>query len=215
MIYLFCNKISQYVHLIILYIIFILLKWNMGFEKVSPKTVFRKTFVLESYALNLCDVYTHLYSMSESSNGNILHVTGPLWGESTSHQWLSHHKAQWCWALMFSSICAWAKQLSKQLRRWCLEMPLHSLWCHCNVLKLLHGIGVSSVISWTTAALLWNGLSRTNVSHILIKIWTFQLRKCIWNYSLQNVDLYASLSVSRWHFYIHILCCCTLWTYKR
>ena len=31
--------------------------------------------------------------MMVSSNGNIFHVTGPLWGESTSHWWIPHTKA--------------------------------------------------------------------------------------------------------------------------
>ena len=29
------------------------------------------------------------------------------------------------------------KQLSKQSKHWWFEMPLHSLWCHCNVLRHL------------------------------------------------------------------------------
>ena len=31
--------------------------------------------------------------MMMSSNGNILHVTGPLWGESTGDQWIPLIKA--------------------------------------------------------------------------------------------------------------------------
>ena len=41
-----------------------------------------------------------------SSNGNIFRVTGPLWGESTSHPWIPLIKASdaelWCFL-----ICAW------------------------------------------------------------------------------------------------------------
>ena len=40
--------------------------------------------------------------MMTSSNGNIFSVTGPLcWPVN------SHHKGQWCGALMFSLICVW------------------------------------------------------------------------------------------------------------
>ena len=38
--------------------------------------------------------------MMMSSNGNIFHVTGPLWGESTGHRWIPLTKASdaelWC-----------------------------------------------------------------------------------------------------------------------
>ena len=38
--------------------------------------------------------------MMTSSNGNIFHITGPLWGESTGHQWIPLTKASdtefWC-----------------------------------------------------------------------------------------------------------------------
>ena len=41
------------------------------------------------------------------SNGNIFRVTILLWGESTGHRWIPHHKTQWRGALMISLICAW------------------------------------------------------------------------------------------------------------
>ena len=46
----------------------------------------------------------------------------------------SHHKGQWCGALMIFFICALNKWLSKQLWGWWFETPSHSLWPHCNVL---------------------------------------------------------------------------------
>ena len=43
---------------------------------------------------------TMIYNMMPSSNGNIFRVTGPLWGESTGHQWIPLTKASdmelWC-----------------------------------------------------------------------------------------------------------------------
>ena len=39
-------------------------------------------------------------SMMTLSNGNIFHITGPLWGESTGHWWIPLTKASdtefWC-----------------------------------------------------------------------------------------------------------------------
>ena len=48
------------------------------------------------------------------------------------HQWPMDfpQQCQWHGAMMFS-LC----DLSKQLRCWWFEMPLSSLWCHCNVKK--------------------------------------------------------------------------------
>ena len=50
------------------------------------------------------------------------------------HRWPvnSPHKAQGCWALMFSLICALNTQLSKQSWGWWFEMPKRSLWRHSN-----------------------------------------------------------------------------------
>ena len=41
------------------------------------------------------------------SNGNIFHVTGPLWGESPGNPLDCPHKGQWRGALMFSLVGAW------------------------------------------------------------------------------------------------------------
>ena len=48
-----------------------------------------------------------ILSIMTSSNGSIFRVTGPFWGKSTGHRWISLHKGQWRGALMFSLICAW------------------------------------------------------------------------------------------------------------
>ena len=44
-----------------------------------------------------------------SSNKIIFRVTGPFWGESTSHRQIPQrlHKSQWREIFMFSLICAW------------------------------------------------------------------------------------------------------------
>ena len=66
-----------------------------------------------------------------SSNGNIFRVTCPLWGESTSHRWITLTKAskgQWRGALMFFVYLCRNKRLSKQPgRRWS-ETPSRPLW---------------------------------------------------------------------------------------
>ena len=70
--------------------------------------------------------------MMTSSNGNIIHVAGLLWGEFTGHRWIPLTKASdtelWCflWSAPLN------RRLSKQSWGWWFEMPLHSLWRHCN-----------------------------------------------------------------------------------
>ena len=44
----------------------------------------------------------------------------------------SPHKGHWRGALMFSSICALNKRLSKQSWGWWFEISSRSLWRHCN-----------------------------------------------------------------------------------
>ena len=67
---------------------------------------------------------------SSKWNGNIFHVTGPSWGESTGHQWIPH-KDQWRGALMFSLICAWINGWANNQDAG--ETQSRSLWCHCYV----------------------------------------------------------------------------------
>ena len=37
---------------------------------------------------------TNVKAMMTSSNENMFHVAGPLWGESTGHRWIPQHKGQ-------------------------------------------------------------------------------------------------------------------------
>ena len=74
------------------------------------------------------------------SNGNIFHVTGPLWGESPGH---SPHKGQWCRALMFSLICAWANSWVNnrdtsyfRSHHANYDVPVMSWWKFCDVIQI-------------------------------------------------------------------------------
>ena len=67
----------------------------------------------------------HDKCMMTSSNGNIFHVTGHLWGEFTGHRWIP---------LRLN------KQLNKQSWGWWYEMPSHSLWRHCNGLTYINKV---------------------------------------------------------------------------
>ena len=67
-----------------------------------------------------------------SSNGNIFHVTGHLWGEFTGHQWIPHTRpVTWSFDGFFD--LRLNKWLSKQL--W--GSRLLSLWHHCNDFALI------------------------------------------------------------------------------
>ena len=64
-----------------------------------------------------------------SSNGNIFHITGPLWGEFTGRRWIPLAKASdaelWCLN----------KRFSKQSRRRRFDTPPRLLWRHSNESK--------------------------------------------------------------------------------
>ena len=70
--------------------------------------------------------------MITSSNGNIFHGTGPLWGESNGHRWIPLTKANDVDFLCFFFDLRLNKWLSKQSRHWWFETPLCSLWHHWN-----------------------------------------------------------------------------------
>ena len=68
-------------------------------------------------------------SMMTSSNRNIFHITGPLWGESTGHIWIPLTKASDVELCYFLSA---PEQTVEQTRRRWFGTPLRSLWRHCN-----------------------------------------------------------------------------------
>ena len=70
-------------------------------------------------------------SMMTSSNGNIFHVTGPLWGNSPV---TGEFPSQWPVTQSFDvffDLCL-NKCLSKQLWGWWFETPSDTLWRHYN-----------------------------------------------------------------------------------
>ena len=99
-----------------------------------------------------------------SSNGNIFHVIGPLWGESTGDQFPSQRPVAWSFNVFFD--LRQNKQLSKESRcRW-FEMPSHLLWRHCNDWFITTGDNEGSV---------WCGL------HILYSLQVNVSETCSWN----------------------------------
>ena len=75
--------------------------------------------------------------MMTTSNGNIFHVTGPLWGEFTGpgefpSQWPVRQSFD-----VFFDLCL-NKRLSKQLKHQWFKMLSCSLWCHCNLKKSVY-----------------------------------------------------------------------------
>ena len=58
----------------------------------------------------------------KSSNGNIFRFTGPLWGESTDHQWIPSQRPE-MWGLGDFFDLHLNERLSNQSRRRWFEMP--------------------------------------------------------------------------------------------
>ena len=58
------------------------------------------------------------HNMMTSSYGNIFHVTGPLWGESTGHRWIPLTKASDVDVDVFSDLC---------LNKWLSEQTIETL----------------------------------------------------------------------------------------
>ena len=74
------------------------------------------------------------YTMT-SSNGNIFHVTGYLWGNSpVTGEFPSQRPVTRSFDVFFDLHLN--KQLSKQSWGWWFEMPSHPLCCHCNDILL-------------------------------------------------------------------------------
>ena len=72
-----------------------------------------------------------VHHMMTSWHGNALHITGPLWGESTGHRWIPLTKGQWCG---FSLMLGWkaVEQIVELLVIWDAMKPM---WRHGDELR--------------------------------------------------------------------------------
>ena len=96
-------------------------------------------FKMSSGLASMCQ---NTSSMKTSSNENIFRITGPLWGESTGHRWITLTKASdavlWCylWCLPEQTV----EQTIETPEIWDAMM---SIWRHCNGLygmNLVHEV---------------------------------------------------------------------------
>ena len=80
--------------------------------------------------------------MMTSSNGNIFHVTGPLYWEYTGHRWITRTRpvTRSFDVFFYLHLNKW---LSKQSWGWWFETPLCSLWRFCNVSYLCSDLSES------------------------------------------------------------------------
>ena len=68
-------------------------------------------------------------NMITTSNGNIFRVTGPLWGESTSHRWIPLTKASELWCFLWSAPEQTVEQTIERQVIWDVIAPIMtSLW---------------------------------------------------------------------------------------
>ena len=120
-------------HTKILHLLQKTLEYKITFWKNIPSFFSVKSCPKSKWSFVLWNtVLSHVQSFNvimTSSNGNIFHITGPLWGESTGHGWIPFTKAsdaELC-------CCLWSapKQTVAQAIEW-FEMPSRSLWSHCN-----------------------------------------------------------------------------------
>ena len=109
------------------------------------QTAFKKVWEVSkpSVSMLLMESFSHInivVYMVTTSKGNIFHVVGPLWGESTDHR---IHKKTVTRSFDVVFDLRLGKWLSKQSRRRRFESPSHSLWRHRNVNSALEGSGGS------------------------------------------------------------------------
>ena len=123
----------------------------------------------------------NLWVMMASSNGNIFRDTGPLVGESTGHGWISPHKGQWLWALMFSLICIWTNGWTNS---WDAG-DFRRYRAHYDVTEMVNG-------AWEIWMQFWMGNFQANSSNWKIErnlnVGTRRLRPSRWNLRFLRAD---------------------------
>ena len=96
---------------------------NKGWD--CPRLDFDMTLCVELMSNPGSKVFVISDSMMMSSNGNIFHITGPLYGEFPSQR-----PVMWSFDVFFD--LRLNKRLSKQSRRQWFETPSCSSWCNSN-----------------------------------------------------------------------------------
>ena len=74
-------------------------------------------------------------NMMTSWHGNALHITGPLWGESTGHQWIPLTKGQQCGSLIFHCHPVQAIEQTVELPMVSDASTLIWQWLYCNKME--------------------------------------------------------------------------------
>ena len=93
-------------------------RWNFYVDICTPPTALRQSWAPHTFGQR-----TSFWHIVTSSNGNIICVTDPLWGESTP---LTKASDAELWYFV------WSAPVSKQSKyRW-FETPSGSLWRRCN-----------------------------------------------------------------------------------
>ena len=102
------------------------------------------------------------HHMMTSLNGDIFHVTGPLCGEFSGHQWIPLTRpVTWSFDISFD-LCLY-KLPSKQSRRLWFYKPSCSLWRrHCN--------GNMTGLANTLSPEIWRQLNCLSYFHVFISI---------------------------------------------
>ena len=124
--------------------------------------------------------------MMTSSNGNILHPTGPLCGESMGQQWIPLIKANdtevWCFCIFF--ICAWTNG-------WANNKKICDLRCHSthhDVTVVIVITMFNSLLRQTTkqmskfcmTGLLWAESTVDSHSYKPVMLYVFHFRMASW-----------------------------------
>ena len=116
----------------------------------------------------------------------------------------SPHKGQWCETLVFSLICAWKKQLSKQSRRFWFETPSRPLLSGVPDFfdrnKILSGYDLSII----------KCLIVLEFSFILFDLWLFIT---IFNFILNYVPVVTFWILTYHKIWILLIIFCFIWSY--
>ena len=94
----------------------------------------KKDRMSKSISIGWCKITFQRNDLMTSSNGNIFRFTGPLWGESTGHQWIPSQEPMTRSFSIFFDLRL-NKRLRKQSKRWWFETPSPSLCRHCNEMQ--------------------------------------------------------------------------------
>ena len=145
--------------------------------------------------LHVCTIQLWLHMMTSWWHWNIFCITGPLWGQSTSHQWVPSQRATYVKLWYFrcfhpQTSCSTNRRVVGDIFYIWYTMML--MWHHCNEI-ICRYLVASPMSLW----LLWWPPTGSSMFMVVVMLLMYSVLHCL--YSVGNKITTTTTTTTTWH----------------